>query len=252
MNEISDLLERIEVPPVNLEADVARGRSALRRRHRLQVSGVMLSVAAVAAVGVLLQGAPWSPGASDPSYLGRTPQQVRSSASDSASSRPIHRPPDEGDEQLRLLQHQLTDPTSQQTLRHYRDVLAEHLDPAGGKLRLAQNEQGGTGHFGTKLDWDGGGMLMISVSTSWRTSDWNTYPPGPGRRITFRGHQARVLLDGSDVWVAVEHDDGHVVMLLASSSFGNNGTSISDTGLTAPQLLDAAADPRLELPYYLR
>jgi hypothetical protein len=116
---------------------------------------------------------------------------------------------------------------------------------------LAQNEQGGTGVFGTKLDWDGGGMLMISVSTSWRTSDWNAYPPGPGQRTTFRGHEARELVDGSDIWVAVEHDDGQVVMLVASPEFGNNGTSIPATGLTAHQLLDAAADPRLRIPPFL-
>ena len=54
------------------------------------------------------------------------------------------------------------------------------------------------------------------------------------------------------MWVAVEHDDGQVVMLLATPSFGNNGTSIPATGLTAHQLLDAAADPRLQLPVYLQ
>ena len=46
----------------------------------------------------------------------------------------------------------------------------------------------------------------------------------------------------------VEHEDGTGVFLVASSEFGNNGTSIAATGLTAQQLLDAAADPRLVLP----
>ncbi|HET8664015.1 MAG TPA: hypothetical protein VFM08_06850, partial [Nocardioides sp.] len=59
------------------------------------------------------------------------------------------------------------------------------------------------------------------------------------------------LVDGSDIWVAVEHDDGQVVMLVASPEFGNNGTSIPATGLTAHQLLDAAADPRLRIPPFL-
>jgi hypothetical protein len=38
------------------------------------------------------------------------------------------------------------------------------------------------------------------------------------------------------------------VSLFASTTFGNNGTSTPSLGLTQHQLLEAAADPRLQLP----
>jgi hypothetical protein len=61
-----------------------------------------------------------------------------------------------------------------------------------------------------------------------------------------------VSTKGDDVVVSVQHQDGTVVTLIASTSFGNNGTSTSSLGLTQHQLLAAAADPRLKLPPYLR
>jgi hypothetical protein len=69
---------------------------------------------------------------------------------------------------------------------------------------------------------------------------------------TFHGQPARVSTTGSDLVVSVRHDDGTVVMLIASTAFGNNGTSTPSLGLTRDQLLAAAADPRLTLPASLR
>jgi hypothetical protein len=94
-------------------------------------------------------------------------------------------------------------------------------------------------------------MLEITVSTSWSTSYWTAYGMG-GRHIQYHGHEARALVDGDDISVAVEHDDGQVVELDASDSFGNMGTSVATTGLTTQQLLAAAADPRLYLPDNVR
>ena len=258
MNELAELLEIVVVPPSDPAADMARGERSLRRRRRTQVSAAALSVAAVAAVGVAVHGSSGSPGAG-PGYAGQSSASAGPSASTTAK-------PHAGDKHLRTsvkhaksraptveqrmrqLARMDRDPQTSATLSGYRDVLAEHLDPGGSRLQLAQNVGGGMGHLSTKLDWNHGGMLEISVSTSWHTSDWNAYPPGPGQHILFRGHAARVLTDGADLYVAVEHDDGQVVMLIASPSFGNNGTSIPTTGFTVPQLLDAAADPRLALP----
>jgi hypothetical protein len=272
MNEIDDLLERIETPPTDVSSDVSRGERALQRRRRYQVSGAVASVVVAAATVAALQGA-GGPGSADAGFAGQpgapsptssrqaklqlakdqqARDEVAASKSANAQSGRTHHQLAEVKQRMRQLRSQLGGSTAQKTLQTYHDVLAAHLDPAGNKLRLAQNEQGGTGHFGTKLDWGGGGMLQISVSTSWRTSEWDAYPPAPGHRITFRGHPARVLVDGGDVWVAVEHSDGQVVMLVATPEFGNNGTSIPATGLTSQQLLNAAADPKLQLPANLR
>lgn len=256
MNEIHELLDRIDAPAVDVDDDVLRGQAALRRRRRLQASGAAASVAALAAVMVAVQAGPGTSGATEPGYADGssavTPVAPSTSAKARADRSHVTHSLRSAKQRLREIQRQLTDPASQAQLQTYHDVLAEHLDPGGDRLRLADNEQGGSGTFGTKLDWNHGGMLEISVSTSWRTSDWNAYPPGPGQQVTYRGHQARVLVDGTDLWVAVQHDDGEVVMLVASTSFGNNGTSTSALDLTTQQLLDAAADPRLTLPSYLR
>lgn len=261
MNEIHDLLERIDAPPVAVSDDIARGERALRRRRNWQLSAGALSLAAVVGVGVAIQGMSGTSAATGPEIATTsgptatdtsTPKESCGSQTCAQARHRVQQKVLTAGQRVRQINRQLLDPRTQQTLQAYHDVVAEHLDPTGTKLRLAENEQGGTGHFGTKFDWDGGGMLMISVSSSWRTSDWNAYPPGPGQRTSFRGHEARVLVDGSDTWVAVEHDDGQVVMLLATPQFGNNGTSISSTGLTVQQLLDTAADPRLQLPAYAR
>ena len=257
MTEIDDLLEMIETPRPDPAADVMRGERSLRRRRRMQVSAAAVSVAAVAALGVVVQGSSGSPGAHG-GFAGRgsIPTGHSASAIPTPPSADQHQRISQhhakkaltAEQRMRQLMQMDSGPATTATLQGYRNVLAEHLDPGGSRLQLAQNVGGGTGHLGTKLDWDHGGMLQISVSTSWHTSDWNAYPPRPGKTITFRGHQARVLTDGSDLYVAVEHDDGQVVTLIASPSFGNNGTSIATTGLTVPQLLAAAADPRLALP----
>jgi hypothetical protein len=249
--EIDDLLDRIEVPPLDPEADVVRGRSALRRRHRLQVAGAALSVGALAAIGVTVQGASWVSGASDPSYLNRTPARFLSP--DSSSPGSIHRPPNETDERVRELQHRLTDVTTQRTLQRYRDVIAQHLGPGGDQLRVTQDEEGGSGSFGTKMDWRHGGMLEIVVGSRWDAAG-GSYPLeyAAMRPTTYDGRPARVSTAGDDLVVSVRHTDGTVVTLLASTSFGNNHTSTPHLDLTQPQLLAAAADERLDLPYYLR
>jgi hypothetical protein len=258
MTELDDLLQILDVPPTDPAADIARGETVLRRRHRLQVSAAAASVAVVAAAGLVLHGVQGSPGAgggyadetgtpvvhatASPTASPTAEKAARTSRRHFATKAPTVQ------QRMRQLMQMDRDPRTTATLRGWRDVLAAHLDPGGSRLQLAQNVGGGMGNLSTKLDWDHGGMLQVDVATSWKSSDWNAYPPGPGQRITFRGHEARVLTDGADLYVAVEHDNGEVVMLTASPSFGNNGTSIPATGLTVAQLLDAAADPTLALP----
>jgi hypothetical protein len=240
MNEIHDLLERIDIPPVDVAADIARGERGLRRRRRWQLSGLAASAAAVA---VLVGVAPSGHG------------QARSplpDVADNGGGTALPSPDSNGIPSARHYVENLD--RIQQTIDHYRDVLAEHLDATGHDLGRADSRQLGSfhggptvDHLGTKLDWRGGGMLQISVSTSWETSYWNAYGMG-GHHLEYRGHDARVTTDPGFIAVAVEHDDGQVVEVDASRTFGNNGTSIPSTGLTAQQLLEAAADPRLTLP----
>jgi hypothetical protein len=266
MNDFDDLLERIETPPADVHDDVARGERALRRRHRWQIGAASLAVVAASGAGVALTGAG---GTSQAGFSARpsqtagthTKQQLarqqakKEHAKEKHAKQEVKQPRSasrSAKEQARRLQHQVRADHEIGTLQTFHDVLAEHLDPTGQLLTFAKNEQSGSGSLGTKLDWNHGGMLEISVSTSWRTSDWNAYPPGPGQRLTYHGHPARVLVDGTDIWVAVQHDDGEVVMLLASRSFGNNGTSTASLDLTQDQLLAAAADQRLSLPPSMR
>ena len=132
-------------------------------------------------------------------------------------------------------------------------MLAEHLGPTGGHLRLAQNEQGGYGTYGTKLDWNHGGMLEIVVSHSWGGAGHFYGLETAGMTpTTYAGHPARVSTRGDDLVVSAQHPDGTIVTLIASTSFGNNGTSTPSLGLTQARLLAAASDPRLMLPRYLR
>ena len=70
-------------------------------------------------------------------------------------------------------------------------MLAEHLDATGGRLRPAQNEQGGAGTYGTKIDWDHGGMLQIVVSRAWNgaASSYSLETAGMAP-TTYDGHPA--------------------------------------------------------------
>ena len=240
MSELDDLLDIIAVPPTDAAADAARGERSLRRRRRTQVGAVAVSVAAVAAAGFALHGSSGSPGAAGFADGASAPRSAH--VRDHAARQHVAKM------EARLHRESATDP-----LQTYHDVLAEHLDPTGSHLRLAQNEQGGTGVYGTKLDWNDGGMLEIVVSHSWGGAGHFYLLEDAGMTpTTYDGRPARVSTKGDDLVVSVEHQDGTVVTLIASTSFGNNGTSTPALGLTQDRLLAAAADPRLRMPQYLR
>jgi hypothetical protein len=252
MTEIDELLERIATPPTHVADDVARGERALRRRRWWQVAAVALSVAVVAGVGVALTGSQGSP-SSDPGFS-EQPGSGRASSSTPAEARhdsKAHR---------RFLADQRAKHRAERsflpsmgTIRGYHDVLAEHLDPHGDLLAPPSNEQGGTGVLGTKLDWNHGGLLEIVVGKTWSAAGGFYLLETAGMKpTTYDGHQARVSTAGDDTVVSVRHDDGTVVTLIASTSFGNNGTSSTTSSLTEARLLAAAADPRLTLPTAMR
>ncbi|WP_151083343.1 hypothetical protein [Nocardioides cynanchi] len=253
MNEIDDVLERIEVPAPDVRADVERGERALRRRHGVQVAGAAVAVAAIVSAVAAFQGSTADhaqPGFAGPvgGASGPAAGPHRAAAPRTLSGWDTHHRVTAAD-RLRRLQRRLDSRSTQELLVGYRNVLAEHLDPGGNRLRYAENQQGGTGVIGTKLDWNGGGMLEIVLGHDWAAAgsfyDLDTAGMTP---TTYRGQPARVSSTGDDLVVSVRHDDGTVVTLIASTGFGNNGTSTAELGLTQDQLLAAAADPRLMMP----
>jgi hypothetical protein len=238
MTEIDDLLEMIEAPRTDPTADVTRGERSLCRRRRMQVSAAAVSVAAVAAVGVALQTSSGSPDAAG--FAGSASAGPSPSAHDAG---PAER------QRVKRMERRLARQAAFDPRETYRRVLKAHLDPAGDRIGPLTNEQGGTGVYGTKLDWNHGGMLEIVVSHSWGAAA-GFYLLGQANLTdtTYDGQPARVSTAGDDVVVSVQHEDGTVVTLIASAAFGNNGTTTSSVGLTRAQLLDAAADPALKLP----
>jgi hypothetical protein len=255
VNELDDLIDRIQAPSADVAADVARGERALRRRHRWQGGAASLAVVAVTGVGVALSGAGGTPQAGFATQPGQSAasRSTGTHTADQRHARAHHRRAAVLKQQTRRLQHQASVQYDSSVLRTYHDVLAEHLDPTGRLLRLAQNEQSGGGVIGTKLDWRDGGMLEIVVSHRWgAASGFYLLGDAGMRATTYDGHPARVSTTGDDLVVSVEHSDGTVVTLIASTGFGNNGTSTASLGLTQDQLLAAASDERLTLPASMR
>jgi len=252
MTEIDELLERIATPPTHVGEDVARGERALRRRRWWQVAAAALSVAALAGVGVAVTGSHGST-SSDPGFSEQPGSGQTSSSSPDTSRHDAkeHRRFRADQRAKHRAEHSFL--TSMGTIRAYHDVLAEHLDPHGDLLAPPSNEQGGPQTLGSKLDWNHGGLLEIVVSTRWNAAAGFYLLENAGMSpTTYDGHEARVSTAGGDTVVSVRHGDGTVVTLIASTTFGNNGTSSSTSTLTRHRLLEAAADPRLALPPGLR
>jgi hypothetical protein len=134
-----------------------------------------------------------------------------------------------------------------QVLRDYNDVLAQHLDPDRDHLQpydrrtddiqVTRNDAGVLFALGSTYRWrDRGGVdaLEVTVASGWdqvewecgtSTSDWDCERAG----------SAEVAIHDGIREVAVEHDDGQVVVL-------------SSPELPAEELAEAAADDRLTLP----
>lgn len=146
-------------------------------------------------------------------------------------------------------------------LQKYRDVLAEHLDPAGEHLqKTVTGMQGGVAAsgraIGTKLGWtvegeDGLGMVQLAVGSGWDGVGLRCEDTGwacedvdhPGAKT------ARVAThDGAHTY-AVERSDGTVVTITLDPLFGNNSTiPVSKIDLGEKEVMAAAADPRLVVP----
>jgi len=248
------LADSVELPVTSPQDDLGRGRA--RRRHRnLGAAGAALTTAAVIGTSVvLLSGGTGHPGAGPgfaggPSGVGDAGARAESrSAAEQAAQDAEHRVRAQS---LKEDQQDLTRVSvhMDETLGTYRDILREDLDPAGTRIQTGPitNQQTGDHSLGTKLDWNGGGMLEIAVGRS--LEDVQFFCDGACIQQSVAGaSKALVLTSPGSISVAVFQDDGDIVALTADTSFGNNGTSTRELGLTVDQLVAAAADPRLDLP----
>jgi hypothetical protein len=252
MIELDEQLQRladgVELSATTPEDNLARGRA--RRRHRnLGAAGAALTTAAVIGTSVaLLSGGSGHPGAGPdfaggPATPGARDQQSRQRAL--AEQRAAAR--NEAIQRQQELQARAGH--AKEVLAGYRDILREDLDPAGTRIETGRitNQQTADDALGTKLDWNGGGMLQIAVGRSLQGVQF--FCDGACTQESVAGaSKALVLTSGGRISVAVFQDDGDIVALTADTSFGNNGTSTTALGLTVDQLLAAAADARLDLP----
>ena len=242
--ELARLADGIDAPRVPVSADLARGRRRLLRT-RLTIAGAAATTAAVLGASTLLgQGTP-------------------SSTPDPVDQRPDRQRTVEATDPVRALPDVDPRATNAEVLSQWNDVLAEHLDPRRDHLQpyslRTANEQSGGGYLGSRFGWanageEGLGMLAIGVARS-RAAAWES-PCSTGQyELTCRdargpdGERARVGTSDSVTTVELEQADGDVVTLTLDLLFGNNSlVPISGADVTPAQLLEAAADERLDLP----
>jgi hypothetical protein len=243
------LADSVELPVTTPADDLARGR-ARRRRHNVGVAGAAATTAAVIGVSVaLLSGGGGSNGAG-PQFTGSAGPSPDSAPTGSQTGARLPEKVSRSAAAGALADlDRLRSPATKAVLAGYRDILREDLDPAGRHLQTGPitNEQGSGDSLGTKLSWNGGGMLQVAVGRSLEGVQFFCDNACDSQSVA-GASKALVLSSPGRISVAVFQDDGDIVVLTADTSFGNNGTSTDTLGLTVAQLLAAAADPRLDLP----
>lgn len=261
LDRLRRLAEDIVVPDTRPEDDLARGRGRRRTRTRVVVGGTVAATAVVGSGLALLSGTTGG-GVSgtrdlDPGFAG--PGTATASTSPPAPSKPrvVHRhrvakkdaPGPSGRDVLSDAQAQ----AYRDALNGCRDVLREDLDPGGTRIQTTRitglqvsTSVDGVSALGTKLDWNGGGLLQVAVRHTLEGVQF--FCDGTCVQRVVPG-TSKVLVQTSPglISVAAFQDDGDIVALTADESFGNDGTSTSALGLTVHQVVQAAADPRLDL-----
>ncbi len=228
---IHELGAAMTAPDVPLEEDLARGRRRLGRQ-RLLVTGGAVAGVVVIALGTTLVGGPDEGRAS----LG----PAASPTVTEAPTTPQASTPAAEDRR-----------TGGELLKAYRDVVAEHIDPAGTHLqRKPDNVQSGGG-LGTKLGWsvpgqEGLGMVQVFVGKGWWSfigADCNG--GAQCRTETVDGITAKILTWNGATTVLVTGEDGPVAITV-DALFGNNSL-VPVEGMEIPldDLVRAAGDERL-------
>jgi hypothetical protein len=257
-DDLHRLAERIDLPTTAPAQDLARGR-ARRRTRNLSVVGGSVAATAVIATGLAFLSGTAGGGASgsrdiDPGFSGQgtASSSASSSVSPSHRVRAHHRIAKGKATAGAYVGVTMSEADAQRVrvaLDTYRSILRADLDPAGARIQTARitNVQGSDDSLGTKLDWNGGGMLEIAVGHS--LDGVQFFCDGDCEQRAAPG-TSKVLVQTSPgaISVAAFQDDGDIVAVTASTSFGNNGTSTADLGVTVDQLVAAAADPRLDVP----
>ncbi|WP_028659438.1 hypothetical protein [Nocardioides insulae] len=291
----------VPVPTGDPGEDLARGRRRKRRRHAVAALGGVAAVAviglSVAAIdlpggsadrtdttGFAASGAPgtaageaggqtptplpedaeeppqaWLNGG-QPSAMTDLPDAGFPSggAEDSTLPKTLVPPPDSGAACASATEGQ---GPFDRALGTYRDIVADHLDPAGTHLqKRVSNEQGAGGpsgcSIGTRLGWteagqEGEAVVRVEVANSWRSSalghevdGWAVVPTSePGVRTL------RTATDEGTTAVAVTREDGTVVSLLAAPLFDNHSdVALDGFGIDVDRLTETASDPRFQLP----
>lgn len=273
---VTDRLRRlgaeIDPPMVDPAHDVRRGRRRLRRGRALAAGGAVAVVVVMAGGADLLQGgdrdaADIAPSSAQPAVSSSasaappsvtpTPDGVRrvtpSAEPKTAGADPMSGVPGEAPAR----------PGKDASLRLYRQVLIDHLDPAGDHIdkRVTNRQASSDGtvltSLGTRLGWHvsgerGLGMVAVDVGAGWSSVDFScaSNPGWTCRHATAAGmRSAEVATYAGGMAVAVERPDRQVVVVTADDLFGNNSvTPLSGVDVTQKDLLAAAADPRLALP----
>lgn len=255
-DQLRDLAGRIDPPVVPLSEDVDRGRRRLRRQRGGWIGGSVLAVGLIAGATVAVPAL-----LSDDSDGGRSPSFTENSATPGNGPKTTERTlkltkADRfdlgGDEGIPDFDEMATDPA----LQKYIEILADHLDPDYEHLqRTPTGFTGGSLDYGTKLSWkvageSGEGMLQINVSTDWSESMICQESGAQCRDITGpRGLTGRFSTYDGGRAVALKHEDGTIVTLMANDLFGNNSlTPVSGIDVTDQQLIQAVADEDFYLP----
>lgn len=265
-DDLEDTLHRlastVTPPVVPVADDLARGR---RRRRRTRLSVVGGAAVAVAVIGLGTAVVPDLVSADgDPAPGPATSLPSQTPATDTAQPEVREIEPSAGPAGHGMGFPEMDDIRDDPDLNRYRDVLAEHLDPQGEHLEKGvSNMQSGGGSLGTKLAWtnageSGMGMVQVNVSAGWSGLHWACGVQFSGQENwdcrdvpAPRGLTAEVAEHDGVTEVAVEHEDGTVVVLTVDALFGNNSTvPVSGIDLGEDLLARAAADPRLDLPGY--
>jgi hypothetical protein len=243
---IEEILERIDVPPTDVVADVARGEHAVRRRRQLAIGGAAAATALVVGLAAVWVGAAgdFKSGSGEPAH----------SSTASPTDEPTKDPND-------LKNARAFSDKENPVVRANLNAVTEILDPTGTRL----TEQTGSwleDHPWTQVQgrWraavnDKPRDLEVRISAGWRSSNFGC-PPGAGeaegcRDVPLPGGITAGVQEGSILTYSYQRPDGYVVALTLYGNRPNTPTGFTDEQIAAvlsSDVLDIPGNPPAEGP----